>query len=526
MHKQIKTDFYMNKIHFSLITVIALVFASSSLFSQTKTNTINVIGEPENLGSTVNSACYDYRPKLTADGNHLYFTRILCPSSQSSTDESRLFCADRNKDGSWGVAKVLDAKFNTEKKYPFLYSVSPDNNTLLLTLVKEDDKRGLFSVTRTNEGWSDPVEINLGITIPSMNSTFCLSNNGKVLILSYDGNEVEKLTLGSKDLYVSFLDSKGKWSKPKHMGDVINTTSIDFSPFIASDDKTLYFSSNRSGDSYGSNDIYMTKRLDDSWTNWSTPINLGSIINDSGWNEGLFIPASESYGYYNSEKNGLGKGDVFRIQLNKDVLPDPVVLISGKVVDPDGKPIGAIIKYEDLKTGKEVGIAKSISANGNYKITLPYGKTYAIYAEAKGYYSIHQNLDLTKSEKGASIEQTLVMMPLKQGQTIRINNLFFDTGSAELRNESFSELDQLVDILNNDQQIKIKIIGHTDDVGNDQTNLTLSQNRAKSVMDYLINKGVAKNRLQSIGMGEKKPVKPNDSDENRQLNRRVEFTVL
>ncbi len=514
----------MKKISLLLFLITTFLFQGNYIYSQTKA--INVIGEPENLGSNVNSACYDYRPKLTADGNHLYFTRILCPSSTNPNDESRLFCVDRNKDGSWGTAKQLDAKFNTEKKYPFLYSVSPDNNTLLVTIVKDDDKRGLFTVSRTNEGWSEPVEIELGITIPSMNSTFCLSNNGKVLILSYDGNEVEKQTLGSKDLYVSFLDKNGKWSKPKHMGDVINTTSIDFSPFIASDDKTLYFSSNRSGDSYGSNDIYMSKRLDDSWTNWSKPVNLGSAINDAGWNEGLFIPALENYGYYNSEKSGQGKGDVFRIQLTKEILPDPVVLINGKVVDPDGKPIGATIKYEDLKTGKEVGVAKSISSNGNYKITLPYGKTYAIYAEAKGYYSIHQNLDLTKTEQGSSMEQSIVMMPLKQGQTIRINNLFFDTGSSDIRGESYSELDQLVEILKNDATLKIKIIGHTDDVGNDQSNLTLSENRAKSVVNYLIDKGISKTRLQFIGMGEKKPVKPNNTEENKQLNRRVEFTVL
>lgn len=500
-------------------------FQFSNLNAQTKSTALNVIGEPENLGDKVNSACYDYRPKLTADGNHLYFTRILCPSSQSSTDESRLFCADRNKDGSWGVAKSVNASFNTEKKYPYLYSVSPDNNTLLLTLVKENSKRGLFKVTRSNDGWSEPVEINLGITIPSMNSTFCLSNDGKVLILSYDGTELEKPTLGDKDLYVSFLEKGGNWSKPIHMGDVINTTSVDFSPFIASDNTTIYFSSKR-GDSFGANDIYMSKRLDDTWTNWSTPINLGSGINDSGWNEGLFIPALENYGYYNSEKSGFGKGDVFKIQLTKEILPEPVVLINGKVTDPDGKPIGATIKYEDLKTGKEVGIANSISKDGSYKIILPYGKKYAIYAEASGYYSVHQNLDLTKAEKGKNIEQTLVMMPLKQGQTIRINNLFFDTGSAELRSESFSELNQLVSILKTNSNLKIKISGHTDDVGDNQSNLTLSQNRAKSVMDYLISKGIEKSRLQSVGMGEKSPVKPNDSDENKQLNRRVEFTIL
>ena len=234
----------------------------------------------------------------------------------------------------------------------------------------------------------------------------------------------------------------------------------------------------------------------------------------------------ENYGYYNSEKNSFGHGDVFRIQLKSEMLPEPVVLVNGKVSDPNGTPIGAVIKYEDLKTGKEVGVAKSISKDGSYKITLPYGKKYAIYAEANGYYSVHQNLDLTKAEKGKNIEQTLVMMPLKQGQTIRINNLFFDTGSSELRSESFSELNQLVDILKNNTNLKIKITGHTDDVGDNQSNLTLSQNRAKSVMDYLIGKGIEKSRLQSVGMGEKSPVKPNDSDENKQLNRRVEFTIL
>ncbi len=373
-----------------------------------------IIGKPQNLGNTINSDCCDYRPRISPDGNTLYFTRILCPNN----DENFLFYAEKQPNGEWGTPKIFPAKFN-DGSYPiYVYSISPDNNRLLITVVI-NGKRKLCTIERTANGWSNPVPIELGINLPTTDATFCLSNDGNVLLFTYKGNDA----ISERDLYVSFFKN-GKWSYPKHTGKTINNGSRILSPFLASDGITLYFSSIRP-EGLGSWDIYMSKRLDDTYTKWSEPINLGKDINDSGHNETFVMDAKGEYAYFSANFNSKGGIDIYAVKLKEKVKPNPVVLVKGKVINKKtNEPLRAEIIYEFLEDGKEAGKAISINGIGEYQITLPVGKKYAILANTKGFYSVNENLDLTNVTETKTIQKDIYLIPLEIGQNIRLNNVF------------------------------------------------------------------------------------------------------
>ncbi len=487
-----------------------------------------VLGKAENLGEKINSSCYDYRPKLTADGKNLYFSRIICSDDKTLAFEGILFHSEQAPNGEWKKAEPVSADFNTLQYSPYLYSVSPDNNQLLLTL--KDEQKGtriLCKVYRTKTGWSKPDTIDLGIRLPEINSTFSLSDNGRIIVFSYAPPKKTALFQGGKDLYVSFLSETGHWSKPKNLGKTINTPYIDLNPFLASDNKTLYFSSKQT-DTYGQNDIYMSRRRDESWQNWTAPLNLGNEINDENWNDGFFIPAIGDYAYFNSEKNTLGQGDIFRIKIKEKIKPEKVVLVQSKVLDKLGNPLGdAIIHYENLETGKIIGTAYSDPNTGKFQISLPYGYKYGIYAEAKaGEYAVTSNLNLTGDSSQIIVKDSLKMLPIEKGETIRLNNIFFATAKSNLNKESYAELNRLLKILMSNPKLKIRIEGHTDNKGKSEFNLALSKSRALAVYNYLKINGVNAKQLSIKAYGEEKPIATNDTDNGRKQNRRVEFTII
>ncbi|MBC7571694.1 MAG: OmpA family protein, partial [Spirosoma sp.] len=375
-----------------------------------------------------------------------------------------------------------------------------------------------------------------------------LSADGKVLLMAFS----EKKNSKEDDVYVSFRQKDGSWSKPMDLGPEVNTKFTETTPFLAPDGATLYFSSNREG-GLGSNDIYVTKRVDKTWKHWSKPVNLGPKINTDGYDAYYTLGASGDYAYLTTFKNTLGKGDIVRVKLADDqpanqpgkvgggndvaqtdvtrpdlMRPDPVALISGKVIDQTtGKPIEARIVYQTLPDGAEAGEATSDPITGEYKIVLPYGQKYSMRAIAKDFIAEGDNVDLTQMKGFQEIKgKELKLVPIEVGRTVRLNNIFFDTGKAELRSESGPELDRLVTTLNESPKIVIEVRGHTDNTGSNEINAKLSQDRADAVREYFISKGIEPDRVGSKGFGESKPVATNDTDEGRQQNRRVEFMIV
>jgi outer membrane protein OmpA-like peptidoglycan-associated protein len=331
---------------------------------------------------------------------------------------------------------------------------------------------------------------------------------------------------GEKDIYFSTQRADGSWTKPANIGPDINTMQGEYSPVLASDNKTMYFAS-QGHYGYGSYDIYVTRRLDDSWKKWSEPINLGPKINTSGGDMGFSIPASgkEVYSY---SSNGDMKADIYLTELGeaKSVMPDPVYLVSGHVYNAKTKkPIHSDIAYELLPSGVSSGTASSDPDNGEYKIVLPVGQHYGYYAEEPGYISVHENLDIPESSQYTEIHKDLYLVPIEVGQKVQLNNIFFVQSKAELINTSYPELDRMVQIMNTNPKMEIRVDGHTDNVGDPKKDMDLSQQRADAVKAYLVQKGIAAKRITTKAFGGTQPIASNAKEETRKLNRRVEFLI-
>ncbi len=482
---------------------------------------------PENLGYNVNTRTGAICPIVTPDGKGLFFIRVEDPENTGGADDySDIYFSKLGPDNKFQQAVNMKKPLNNSSTNSVM-SVTPDGNTLFVLHTYDTDgsfkSNGLSISNKSGNTWEMPQELNI-IDHYNLNeyNEFCMSNDKKVIILAVE----REVTHGEKDLYVSFNIEGNLWSVPLNLGPVVNTQNDEISPFLAADNTTLYFSSD-GHPGYGSNDIFLSRRLDETWTNWSEPENIGKPINTSTWDAYYSVPASGEYAYFVSSKSGYGLTDIFRIKLPEMARPNPVVLVKGKVLNKKtNAPLQAIINYFDLQNSAISGTAMSNPETGYYQITLPAGRLYGFLASSDQYISVSENVDLKDLGEYKEIERDLYLVPIEIGEKIRLNNIFFETGKWDLLPESYNELDELVKILNDNPNMVIEINGHTDNVGNDESNLMLSQKRAASVVSYLLGKGIASSRLDSAGFGETQPVAPNETDEGRALNRRVEFVII
>ena len=478
---------------------------------------------PENLGTNINTKHIEILPVISPDGKTLYFTR-KGDENNIGSPLNDIWVSTQNSEGKWTKAKNLGEPLNN-KDVNGVLSVTPDGNSLLLVNVytAKGMLPGLSISSKTENGWAFPTKVEIEDYYNLSNEeTHFLSNSGNVLISAYNRKEGK----GGLDLYMSTRMPNGKWSKPKNLGKTVNTAANEQTPFLASDNKTLFFST-EGFPGYGRNDIFMTKRLDDTWKNWSEPKNLGNVINSERADGYFTIPASGNYGYMISGKNSIGAADIFKVSLPLKLRPEPVVLISGKVFDANtNRPLKAEIIYKILPSGKEVGHANSDPKTGEYKIVLPPGFKYGFLAKSQGYIAVEQNIDIKGIERYIEIDQNLELVPIKKGEIVRLNNIFFETGDSILLKESYPELNRVVHFLENNTEIEIEIEGHTDNVGDEAANLSLSEARAKNVWSYIISHGIPSQRIAYKGLGESKPVASNDTDDGKAQNRRVEFTIL
>jgi outer membrane protein OmpA-like peptidoglycan-associated protein len=352
-----------------------------------------------------------------------------------------------------------------------------------------------------------------------------MTHDGKALLLYMSTEKGGFLN----DIYVSFHQADGTWSEPKSLGKKINLEKYDeMTPYLAADGETLYFSSDRPG-GLGDNDIWMTKRLDKTWQKWSEPVNLGAPINTPDWDAFFTLDAGGEYAYLTNIENGFGESDIVKVKLLEKERPKPIVMVTGNVYNAKTKqPLAASLIYETLPDGAEAGNGISSAIDGSFKIVLPYDKNYLIRATADKFFAQSENLNLDSLIKVGykEIHKDLYLVPIEIGQVVRLNNVFFDFDKWDLRPESFVELDRVVKLLLDNPAIEIEMSAHTDSYGSDEYNFKLSDNRARSVMEYILSKGIATNRIISHGYGETVPVAENDTPENRQLNRRVEFKIL
>ncbi|MEL7003521.1 MAG: OmpA family protein [Bacteroidota bacterium] len=484
----------------------------------------------ERLSENVNSKYQEFKPLLSPDGKTLYFSRKNHPGNVGGEKDSEdIWFSELDENGEWKLAENIGKELNNAGPN-FVSSVTPDGKSVLLVLGNQYLDNGKMaagvSISSNSSGsWSKPLPIEITDDYNySEKANFFLANNRKVLLMSVTREDSQ----GGRDLYVSFMGQDSVWSAPLNLSDKVNTAGEESSPFLAPDDKSLYFSSDGySG--FGASDIYLTKRLDDTWTNWSTPENLGPTINSQY--EDLFfnIPGNSDFAYYSQ---GVSETDldIFRVALPVLKRPDPVIAVKGKLLDSKtGEPIEAKIIYERLSDGKEVGIISSNPQTGEYEILLPAGELYGLRAEADGFVSVNQNIDLREYEEDGEhnvAQQDLYLVPIEKEVDVVLNNIFFDFDKAVLKKESFPELNRLVELLQARGSMTIEIEGHADSIGDDNYNLGLSERRAKSVSTYLSSKGVKAERLSTKGYGEAQPAASNDTAEGRRKNRRVVFKIV
>ncbi len=481
----------------------------------------------EKLDERVNSPYEELKPILSPDGKQLFFGRKFHPDNVGGIEDYEdIWVSDLDTvSNEWQEARNLGEPLNSEGPN-WVSSITPDGNTMVLLIGnKYDVKRdkmfsGVSVSSKAGDSWSKPESLEIeDFYNMAEKANFYLANSRKTLIMSIKRDD----SYGDRDLYVSFEKRDGTWTAPMNLGENVNTATDETSPFLAADDKTLFFSS--SGYiGFGKNDIYMTRRLDDTWQNWSEPYNMGPQVNSSGDDLFFSMPAEGNFAYYTKE-DSVGDMNIYRLPMPLFNELDPVITISGRVVDMETQePLDAIVSYE-TQDGVEVGKVETDPTTGEYQITLPAGQEYQYIAKVKGYLPISENVDLTNQKESKSFNNDMIMAPVKEKAEIVLNNVFFAFDSHELLASSKSELDRMLEVMNENDQIEVLIIGHTDSTGPEEYNQMLSEKRAQSVVNYLTKNGIDKERLDYLGKGESEPAYSNDTRENRAKNRRVNFKV-
>ncbi len=500
------------------------------------------------LSDNVNSQYNETRPLIAPDGKTLYYSRANHPENVGGEDdENDIWYSELNSTtGKWEKSINIGAPLNN-KGPNYISSITPDGNAMTVLLGNEykGSKKmspGVSISTKTSEGWSEPKPLKIiNAFIESTDGNYFLANNRKVLIMAIDRYDA----YGGKDLYVSFLQGNDKWTEPLNLGNDINTAHMESSPYLAPDNETLYFSS-KGYTGYGGNDIYISRRLDETWTNWTEPENLGPDINSIGDDVFFNIPPSGQYAYY-SKSEGENSGDIYRIGMPIFYQPSPVVSVSGKVFDEaTSQPVLAKISYNLLPENSEVGFTMSDSGTGEYEILLPVGSSYNYKAEAEGFLSKTDQINLLDEEdykeierniyltKGVEVPAAVVIAEKKvddfiagdETKLILDSSVLFDFASDFINESAHPMLDKITALLNEKPAIKLIIAGHTDSTGPDDFNLGLSKRRAKSVQQYFVKSGLAKSRFKIEGYGFHKPIATNDTREGRSKNRRVEFSIV
>ena len=475
----------------------------------------NLVSAPQNLGDSINSADLEYYPSLTIDGKSMIITRRI------NSDED--FYVSNLVNGVWSKANPIEGKVNTNLNEG-AQNISQDGELLVFTGCNYPEGRGscdLYISYKTKSGkWTEPQNLPGMINTEFWESSPCLSPDKRDLYFS--SNRLGGF--GGKDIWVSHNGNNGRWNEPVNLGPEVNTMADEGCAFIHADNQTLYFNSN-GHPGYGATDLFLSRKTMDG--KWSIPENLGYPINTIDDEGSLIVASDGKTAYYASDgadtKGGL---DIYRYQLREDISAAKTLWVSGKVFDKKtGVGLPSLVELFELNSSRMVSQLQT-DEHGNYLITLPIGKDYVFNVNRKNYLFYSDNFSLMNNSADTAFHLDIPLQPIEAGASIVLKNIFFDSKKWELKPESQTELNKVVQLLNDNPLLKIEITGHTDNVGNPADNLRLSVDRAKSVVKYLITNGIAANRLMSKGFGEAKPIAPNSSEETRAQNRRTELKVV
>jgi OOP family OmpA-OmpF porin len=477
--------------------------------------------KPKLISKAQNRLPIQYFPVISADQQTLIFTGRV--GDQKDQDENMYI--SRKINGEWTEPEFLK-ELNTFQNEGTC-TISADGKVLIFTVCKGSDERpiygrcDLFITYNVGGAWIPPQNLGNAVNSPHYESQPSLSADGKTLYFVSD----RPGGFGQEDIWTSSLGEDGKWSKPKNLGSKINTSAMDKAPYIHVNGKTLFFSS-EGHLGYGDLDIFKAENKNGTW---ETPENLGYPINDYREQTGMVISADGKHGFYSqgsfshdTKANSL----LYEFDLPTEIKINPSNYVKGTVFDAKTKKkLQAKIDLVDVRKDSIETTIFSDKENGDYLITLNKGAEYALYTSKEGYLFQSLSFDYAEHEnKDVAID--IYLDPVEQGSKITLNNIFFDFNKANLLDKSKTELNRLLLFLQRNPNIKVEIGGHTDNMGGAKYNLDLSQKRAAEVVNYLKTKGIDIKRISSKGYGEMQPLKPNDSEENKAINRRIEFKIL
>ncbi|HEY9044916.1 MAG TPA: OmpA family protein [Ohtaekwangia sp.] len=510
------------------------------------------IGQPLSTPVTdsfdlLNSPYDELNPVLSPDGKTLYVTIANHPDNiGGKKDPGDIWYAVLTENNQWS-APIHGGKLLNNRGFNGVAGFSTANGNMYLLSHYDASgsprTQGIAVAKRSGNGWSAPENISIPY-FQNKSETLggYITPDESVFVFSAETYG----TRGVEDLYVTVKGNDGKWMEPKNLGAVINTQFQELYPSLSDDGRTLYFSSNgRKG--FGSFDIYASSRLDDTWTNWSEPVNMGPTINTEGRDLFYRDYHAQDFALYTSTKNSDGYGDVKLYRRNnppanptdtatttasvgnvipvqpvtETPVPDKSVRIYGKVLNAKTNEfIPAKITFVHASDNQ----ATTSTTHAGYTVTVPSIHDYIVKIEATGYISSLEKLSITTYEM-KELEMNFKLQPVEIGTTVNLKNVLFEQGKTNLLPESFDELDMVISFLKSNPNVKIELAGHTDNRGIPTQNVKLSQARVDKVKDYLTGKGIDKKRISGKGYGGAIPIASNDNEETRQLNRRVEFII-
>ena len=484
---------------------------------------INAIANPKtidfkNMGNTINSEWEEYLPSISADGRLFVFTRRSPYKNIISED----FYESEFINGKWTKCQNMGSSVNTTGNEG-AQCLAPSGNLLFFTACDRDDGLGrcdiYYSIMRNGQ-WSDAR--NLG---PNINSKHWESQP----TISPDGRELYFVSnrpggYGDMDIWKSVLSERGTFSKPVNLGSTVNTPYDEMSPFIHTDNQSLYFASN-GHPGLGDFDLFLSRR-DYPVASWQNPINLGYPINTLGVENSLIVASDGKTAYFASDKSGYGQEDIFWFHLPKEMQSQQVAYLNTKVCDAETKtPMKSRVEIIDLSTGHVMISSFTYTKTGDFFTCLPANANYAVNIFKDGYLFHSENFSLDNQSALQALSLDIALQPIDKGSKIVLKNIFFDTDAYTLKSESEVELNTLLNFMENNENLEVEIEGHTDNIGAESHNLKLSENRAKAVFEYLVNNGIKAKRMTFKGYGSSQPISNNDTEEGRASNRRTAFRI-
>ena len=480
-------------------------------------NPVNV--NPVNMGSSINSKDQEYSPAFAIDEKVIYITKRMGNLSDNRPNED-LYFAELN-DESWDKVKDIGPPINTIENEG-AFSISSDGNYIFFTSCSRNGGKGqcdIWLTSKKNNRWDEPKNLQSPINTKYWESQPSISSDGRMLYFSSD----RPGGYGGTDIWVSEFSNSG-WSAPKNLGPTVNTSKDEQFPFIHSDNRTLYFSSN-GHPGLGKSDLYLTRK--DVKLNWEIPINMGFPINSRGQDWNLVVARDGKTAYFSSDQlKGFGGLDIYTFQLPEKLQAEKVSYLRGYVRDAITKqPLSANVELSPIN-GEPTTLTYAKPGTGMFLVPLKINMKYALTIDKDGYLFYTEFYNMPAIQRDQPIELFIDLEKIELGNSVVLKNIFFDTDKSDIKDESKQELEKLIDFLSENNSIRIEISGHTDNVGDSKHNMVLSENRAKSVCDFLTNNGIEKSRLTYKGFGDTQPIKQNNTDENRAKNRRTEFKII